>query len=321
MRSALALLALAFLAASPSPAPAPPLFTFHCNEWVNLHHFLRAAGRGMPLDLGALTPDERATWDRAVALYGGSYSQRDVLFDDGMVAIKNALRGFAGAATLAPQAALPEDLRTALNAAEPVYRAHWWPAHDAANRAWIAAVEPLVARYGRALAAGVAAAYDETWPDDPIPVDLSVQAGPVGAYTTAAPTATTISATDLGYQGRASLEMVFHEASHRWGRRLYVAVDEAAKARHREVPPQLWHAVLFYNAGELTRRALAGTAPAYVEYAEAQKVYPALCGEGCRARVAAAWDPHLAGTVSWRQAIENLVERWPAPAAPVKPGR
>jgi hypothetical protein len=80
-----------------------------------------------------------------------------------------------------------------------------------------------------------------------------------------------------------------------------------------KVPPQLWHAVLFYNTGELTRRELAGHGiDGYVERAVKNDVYRNLCGEGCRDRVAAAWNRRLAGEVSVEQALDALVASWPS---------
>jgi hypothetical protein len=158
----------------------------------------------------------------------------------------------------------------------------------------------------------VAAAYGETWPPEPHPVDLSVQAGPVGAYTSSPPH-TTIASTLPGDQGLASLEILFHEASHRWAKRLTAAIASSAEFHHRDVPPQLWHAVLFYNAGELTRRALEEDGYAgYEEIAVTRHIYPDFCGDGCRERIAAAWNPYLDGRTSRETAIDTLVESWPA---------
>jgi hypothetical protein len=143
----------------------------------------------------------------------------------------------------------------------------------------------------------------------------------VGAYTTRDPTATTLAATDPGYQGLASLEMIFHEASHQWGLRLQNAVAAACATHHKTVPPQLWHAVLFYNAGELARRRFAEDGiDGYVEYAEKQGVYPRLCGDGCRTRVAEAWNPRLDGRATLEQAIDALVSGWPSSGDGSPPG-
>jgi hypothetical protein len=313
MRRALPLLlvmAVACASATPPRAPERPLFAFQSNFWLNLHHFARAVARGMPAP-AELNAAERGTWDEGVAFYRDRYMDRDLIFDQGMVAINNTLRVVAGTASLGA-APLDPELKATLERLAPIYRAHWWPAHDAANSAWIAAVEPLLRRHGAALSRRIAASYGRSWPEAPIPVDLSVTAGPVGAYTTSPPTHTTI-APGPGYGGLASLEMLFHEASHAWGRELQDAIRKSSGARHKTVPPQLWHAVLFYNAGELTRRTfLEDGVTGYVEYAVRQDVYPKLCGANCRELVAKHWDPRLDGKISLEKALDGLVAAWPA---------
>jgi len=307
---------LAMLLAGPAAGQQPPswdarpVFSFQSNFWVNLHHFLRAVGRGMPAPAD-LDPAERKTWDSVVARYRERYVERDLLFDEGMVAINDTLRKVGARAKVPPVPGEPE-LKDLLESAAPIYRKHWWPAHDAINRSWIASVEPLVARWGKPLAARLAASYGETWPAEPHPVDVSVQAGPVGAYTSYPPH-TTIASVPPGPQGLAALEILFHEASHRWGRALGAAIASSAERAHRDVPKQLWHAVLFHDAGELTRRILEQDGyGGYLEYAAAERhIYPDLCGDGCRDRIAAAWDPFLDGKRTREAAIDALVASWP----------
>lgn len=282
-----------------------PLFAFQSNFWLNLHHFLRAAGRGLPVQV-AMSESDLATWERTVALYRASYSQRDLLRDEGMLAIKTALVNAEGKTSLEGVAIDPE-LRQALEEVAPVYRRYFWAAHDASNRAWIANVEDLLREHGAKIAPAVAAAYGETWPRDPIAVDLTVSAGPVGAYTTYPPHVTIDSLGHPGNHGLASLELLFHEGSHQWGRPLSQFIDESAAARGKKVPRNLWHAVLFYNAGEITRRVLAGAGIDYVEYGAKEDIYANLCGAGCRDQVAAAWDAHLDGSVSIQEALDRLV--------------
>jgi hypothetical protein len=226
-----------------------------------------------------------------------------------MVAIKETLRHVANDAPL-PVILGEPDLNGVLEKAAPIYRKYWWSAHDAAHRAWIAAVRPLLAQYGAALSREVATSYGKTWPTTRLPVDLSVHAGRVGAYTTW-PRHTTISSNDPGYHGVAALEMLFHEASHQWGTVLQSAIRKAADAQQKEVPAQLWHAVLFHNAGELTRRALLQNGIDYTEYAVQQDLYKSLCGEGCRERVARHWSAHLDAKLSIETALANLVAEWP----------
>jgi hypothetical protein len=304
------LIAVVLLAACTSthPAATPELFHFHSNFWLNLHHYLRVVGRGAPVN-AAITGEEKAAWERAVAVYRETYSQRDLIRDEGMVAIKNALRGAEGRDSL-EGIDVPADLRTALETAAPVYRKYMWAGHDAANQSWIANVQPLLSAHGAKIAPKVAAAYGETWPGEPVDVDMAPSAGPDGAYTTSPPVHVTISSVDApGNRGLASLELMFHETSHQWGRRLAVGLNGAAERRGKTIPRALWHAVLFYNAEEITRRVLADAGVPYAGYGGAG-LYRDLCGDGCREKVAAAWDPHLAGTATMDEALDRLVASW-----------
>jgi hypothetical protein len=58
-----------------------------------------------------------------------------------MIRIKDRLTDLETARTLR-DSGLDATLVAALERATPIYRAHWWPQHDQANGAWIAAVPP-----------------------------------------------------------------------------------------------------------------------------------------------------------------------------------
>lgn len=291
------------LRASTQSTRSAPLFSFQSNAWLNLHHYVRASARGRPEPPG-LAEDERQIWTTGVAFYK-PYAGRDLLADEGMVAIKQALRGAAGKTNL-DGIAIDAELKATLERLMPIYQKHLWPQHDRDNRAWIAAEQPLLDRHGAALAQAVTRVYDSSWPGEPVPVDLSVTAGPVGAYTSNDPLHVTIASTDKGYQGYGGLEMLFHEASHSSVSNLYQHVSRAATEAKVTVPPALWHAVLFYTAGELTVRELSKHGVAYTPYAN-EGLYINLCGAGCRDRIVEHWTPRLDGRRSVSEALAALV--------------
>ena len=297
------MVAMAIVGPAAQSSPSTTLFTFHSNPWLNLHHFARASARGGPAPTG-LSEEENRLWAAGVEFYK-PYVPRDLLTDDGMVAIKTALRNAEGRISL-DGIAIDAGLKAMLERLMPIYQKHWWPAHDRANRAWIVAVQPLLERHGAALGQAITRTYDTTWPNSPIPVDLSVTAGPVGAYTTGPPTNVTISSTDPGYQGLKALEMVFHESSHSRISDLFTRVSRAAAGQNVSVPPQLWHAVLFFTAGELTTRELKAHGIAYTEYANAG-LYTNLCGAGCREKIAEHWTPRLDGKRTVAESLSALV--------------
>jgi hypothetical protein len=298
----LACAAIILAASGRTATQADALFEFHSNPWLNLHHILWAQGQHAvpPADM---TEAERSVWSDGVAFYA-PYAKRDLLFDGELLKIKAALRTVEANASL-DGVAIDPDVKTTLERLMPIYRKHWWPAHDRTNREWIAAARTLVDRHGAALNAAMARAYSVT-PENPVWVDVAVSAHPVGAYTTSAPTHVMISSTDPSYGGYAALEMLFHERSHAWGRVMVEGVTTAATTLDVKTPPQLPHAIIFYTAGELAVRELEQHGIAYRHYAE-RGLYDRLCGTGCGDKLAANWRPYLDGTRTRPEAFTALV--------------
>jgi hypothetical protein len=286
-------------------AQADALFSFHSNPWINLHHILWSKGEGAALP-AAMSDDDRAAWLEGIAFYA-PYSRRNLLFDDELIAIKEALRHADGQTRL-DVVAIDSGLRSALQRLMPIYRKYWWPEHDATNREWIAAARPLLDRHGMAINNAIARVYGVSQPDNPVWVDVSVRSHPNGAYETgpAGVTHVVISSVDRGYRGYAALEMLFHERSHAWGGTLAGPIFEAARQHDFKVPQQLPHAVLFYTAGELTARELKAHGVDHAHYAHGA-LYTILCGAGCEEKIAAHWTPHLDGKQSIAESLSALV--------------
>ena len=302
-RRSAVLLAAALAIAARRPIAADALFSFHSNAWLNLHHILWSKGVGAPLPAD-MPEAERTAWEAGIEFYA-PYSKRNLILDDELITIKEALRIAEGRTSLE---GLPIDgaVRTTLERLMPIYRKHWWPAHDRTNREWIAAVRPLVDRHGTALNDAMARAFDVTMPDNPVWVDVSVRAHPNGAYETGPVTHVVISSVDTSYRGYAALEMLFHERSHAWGSAIARPIFAAAKEQRVSVPPQLPHAVLFYTAGELTARELKAHGIDYTHYAH-PNIYANMCGASCEERMTAQWTPHLDGKRSIAESLFALV--------------
>jgi hypothetical protein len=78
-----------------------------------------------------------------VSYFASSLVKRDLLFDDGLITIKNQLEDAEESPDLG-NVQIPAALKAVLLRAAPIYRKHWWPRHDAENREWIAKTEVLV---------------------------------------------------------------------------------------------------------------------------------------------------------------------------------
>lgn len=335
-RALAALLAIA-LAATAAPAQSPVAtesgFEFHSGLWINLHHFLyqqafwRKAASGSDAETAAvaatklaktdkLSDAQRRDWSLSLDYYAASMIDRDLLFDDGMVAIKTALAAAEGKPSLAGSGLAPA-LVQALERAAPVYRAVWWPEHDRLNRAWIDAVRPLVRKYHDGLVEKLAAALREPWPPEPIRVDVSFFAHRVGAYTTDRPLHVTISSTHPQVQGYHALETLFHEASHAIvdanAGAVGLAIAREAKAQNRAVPGNLWHSVLFFTVGEVVRRALERDGVKdYVPSGYKYTVYArSPLGDVQQRALEANWLPYLDGKIAFDEAVKRLVAAMP----------
>ncbi|MBV9958759.1 MAG: hypothetical protein JO360_10075, partial [Acidobacteria bacterium] len=129
-----------------APTQSVHPFVFHSGFWINLHHFLyeqalsrkQAAGskevkESVPIPVDQRTPKERQLWDAAVDYYLRNIIKRDLLFDDELVKINDQLSDSEAARDLSGSG-INSDLVKVLENVAPVYRVHWWPQHDRANR-------------------------------------------------------------------------------------------------------------------------------------------------------------------------------------------
>jgi len=170
-------------------------FAFHSDPWINLYHFLyhwaRAdgglgEGRGhVPVpERGSdstLSSPERLAWESALAFYRRAVAPRDH-FDGQMLAQKRALMEPGGDPRAHPADVIP-GIAHALATAMPVYRSQWWPRHDRDNRAWVAAVVPLLRRHESRYVELTTRIHGAEWPRERRPVDVSAYANQRAGYT------------------------------------------------------------------------------------------------------------------------------------------
>jgi len=237
-----------------------PVGRYHLqsNIWVNLHQRLMHAARFKSAPPAALAATDAATWARAVDSYRTFLGKRNPIFDDGLVAMNAAL---SASGRELPET-VPAAAARALETAMPLYRSALWEHDDRANRFWIAIAAPMLALAGDELSEAHAKAYGTPWPTR-ILVDVTSHAWEFGAYTVGeGDTAhAVIASTEPAYQGFGALEALMHEPSHAivGATSAAIGADLTRLSRELGLRPManLWHAILFYTSGELTRRALA----------------------------------------------------------------
>ena len=297
-------------------------FVFHSGFWINLHHFLyeQAAERkqsgssgsaaGAVTSMSQLSPEQQQLWNAALDYYTRTMIKADLLQDRDMVTINDIL---SEAAPDLSKSGLKDDLRRVLENIAPVYRARWWPQHDKANRFWIALAIPMVKQFGETLISQLTTAYKGKWPVAPIRVDVVEYANWAGGYTTVDPdnhVHTTICSIESDYQGFAALEMLFHEASHSMVSPRNGAVAQAitreCQAKNKPIPNGLWHAIIFYTAGEFTKRNLREHGVSNYIPAGYRGLY-ARAWPNLQRPLELYWQPYLDGTVDFDKAISNLI--------------
>lgn len=326
-----------------------PVFEFHSGFWVNLHHFLYHEARARlaakdgitsvtkapapatapglkqaPGTAPMLSPGEQKTWNQVIAYYTTNYAEKDLLINVDLILLKDQLGDFEDCTELTGHkkptcdAGLPGNVGMMLEAAAPIYRAHWWADQDRANRRWVARVAPLVREQGVGLSERLADIYQTHWPKEKIRVEVCAYANAVGAYTTLEPLRVTISSTDPRNQGAEALEVLFHEASHDIAQPVDTAIRRECKQRDKPIPRDLWHALIIYTTGEVLRPVVSDSAPKSGDGAP-QKTAPNEVPNALRdiltqrgweeyhLLLTLYWQPYLDGKVNFDDAIAHLI--------------
>jgi hypothetical protein len=288
---------------------------FHSNFWMNLHHVLYAAAWSSRPEAGTLralagrlpapleapfTDEERAVWRAAVEYYDRELAGRDLLRGRGMLALKVGLV----AGDLSDEA-VGASLRQVLESAAPVYRRHFWPAHDRANREWIAALDERMRAAGADVIPRLEKFYGVAWFTEPVRVDVVRVGNRQGAYTTIGPAHVTISSSDPDNTDWSAMEIVFHEVSHVLVLPLQKELASALGEGLRE-HGVLWHVVQFYVTGAAVQQALRARGVDYVLYMYSTGLFDRAWSR-YRKPVEANWGPYVEGKVVREAAVAGTV--------------
>jgi hypothetical protein len=286
-----------------------PLFRFRNGFWINLHHFLRGSARrelhpesksGVNLVV-ELNVQEKKDWQEVLEYYKINFAEKHLLFDRELWPIKNWLGDSGNNPDL--QSSGHEELANILKKAAPIYRKHWWPEHQRSNQEWIDVAQRLLDQFGSGISGPIEAFYEGL--SDEFIVDVTVEAGREGAYTTDNPVRITISSTNSDLQDYAALEGLFHEASHSRDQWLSDKLDAAAAKVKQQLPDRFWHAVLFYTAGEFARKEFEDVGIRnYIPYAEKNKLYE---GNWIKCAIQKRWKSHMDDS-QWENLVAELKE-------------
>lgn len=295
---------------------ATPTFSFHSSFWVNLHDFLyqHAQERGNPDNITTCLetrPEaEQRGWEATLAYYLEDMGSRHHRTDSLMATLRYQM------AALPVQLVEGDELQAhyqRLEAAAPAYQACMWDAHDQRNRAWIAAVLPLLEAHETVLRERLTGFYQDPWPSEPIPVDVVSYASWAGANTVIDPSHMMMSSANEEYQGYYSLEMLFHEGSHAVVKPSQCTIadhlSEASQAHDKDIPRGLWHVILFYTTGMTTQEQLRSEAGVedFVPYMYERGLFDG-SWSGYRQAIETHWQAYLDQEIDLSTAATSVID-------------
>ena len=304
-----------------TPKTPKTIFVFHADEfWLNLHHFLYVLARAenkerdasreavavAPADqdrgLAKLNAREREIWHKAVAWYAAGAAKKDIVFDDPLPSITNALVSAGDAKSLKTSSIDPAFVNV-LESVGPIYRKAWWKQHREANRQWQEKIQALVDRHGATVLAFITNAYKMQWPAMGFHVHVSGYSNWAGAYSTTG-NLLVLASQNPSVQGAYGLETIFHEGMHQWDDQVFEALRAAAIKINKYFPRGLSHSLIFFTAGEAVRRSI----PGHIPYAEKFGVWQRGL-EPFKLPLEQTWKPYLDGHGTRDEAFEELIKR------------
>ncbi|HSS20560.1 MAG TPA: hypothetical protein VLL54_10830 [Pyrinomonadaceae bacterium] len=288
-------------------------YTLQSNPWVNLHQRLLYASQFKADPPASLSGDDLAKWKKAETDYRLFIGKRNAISNAELIQM-NAILSQTTAAKLPDS--IPKAAATVLEGIMPLYRSAQWDADNRANLFCVAVVKPMLESAGEELAEAHTKVYGVPFPTHILVDVVTPYAWEFGAYTVGEPASvhTVISSADPANQGFRALEAMMHEPSH-----VIVDMNSGAVggdlnriAKELGVRPRynLWHAILFYTAGELTRQALAKRG---VEYQPIITLMYDRGFGGMKQALETHWQAYIDGKVSRDEALRQiLIETTPA---------
>jgi hypothetical protein len=288
------------------------------NPLVNLHQRLLYQTRFSDEKPSVIAGDDLIKWNHAVADYRAFVGKRDPITDDELVRMNAALSAATGFS--APKD-IPRTAAKILDAIMPVYRKAQWAEDNRINRFCMSVAAPMLEAAGEELVAAHEKAYEMPFPKH-ILVDFAALGWQFGAYTVGDEDHAHVvmqSQNNPAAEGLMILESMIHEPSHVLVGSTSGAIggDLTRISKELGIRPyaNLWHAILFYTAGELTRRAFAHQG--VLDYKPIILQMYAGPFKGFRNSLEKHWQAFLDGKMSRDDALRQIIIETAPPKRPV----
>ncbi len=289
-------------------------FEFYINKWLNQHHFLFQMAKTLAKDSTSareafpwwhqLNDEEQKLTVELLTYYQENWIDKSLLFNGDLYRIKRTITYWQNDQEFLNDDQHPE-LANYWTRFAPIYERLFWTVHRAQNQKILQHNLPRIKAYEAKATARLSQLSQEPWPISKIRVDITFLADWAGAYTTTDPVHVVTSTKEEGPEGDW-VEILFHEASHKLigGRsgKVTEVIQAIAEAEQLEIPRQLWHGVLFYFAGVVTKDLLIADGIDYELYMIRENVFSAY-----HEALSKSLDPYLTGKHSLETALKELL--------------
>ncbi len=308
---ALPFLILAFysIAAAQTPPIKVGRYTLQSNPWVNLHQRLMYEARFKSKPPQALAGESLTKWNAGVEAYKKFLGNRNPIEDAELIRLDLQLSKHQAAT---PPSSIPAAAAQTLAEMMTVYKTALWKEDDSINQFCISFVQPLIASAAEELIAEHEKVYGMPFPRQ-ILVDMSALGWQFGAYTVGPPDSAHVifqCADNPANQGYMALESLLHEPSHVIVGDISGAIgaDITKISKELRIKPRynLWHAILFYTSGELTRRALVKRGVMnYIRMIDAGMYERGF--QGFKQPLETHWQAYLDGKITRETAVREIL--------------
>ncbi|MCB0368060.1 MAG: hypothetical protein KDD45_01145 [Bdellovibrionales bacterium] len=288
------------------------IFQFHSAFWINLHHFLyneafRPQAHQEPFV--PMNQGEKNEIEEAIGFYKINFNGKDLLFDNDLKKINNELALAENNSDLS-NVEISKETRNILEKIRPVYLKHYWEQQDKNNIHWISEVEKKLKLYGAVIKSKLEKVLNRKFIDFPYRIDVVHEANWSGAYTSDSPPHTVISEGRNSYNNYSAIEMIFHEVLHAGPfEKVQEALDVEFNLHQYKDESQIWHALLFYTAGEVTREVLKSSGIDYIPYAYQNGLFSEKRKWGkFEPLIKKYWLPYIKGVSNMNEALKMIVE-------------
>ena len=303
---------------APPTSDAVPFLGFHSDFWLNLHHFLNVQARAqlgtpdsrLPVMLSAVadpptipfaTETARSDWNEAIGIYADAVAKWSISSDSALVDLDYHLAGLASSPvqTIAYDPQIPSIIRRALVLAAPAYAARWWPAHDAANRAWIASARAMINGSSPAIQPTIESALGQHWTPLQRTVEVVRYADATGIYASERPTMVTVSSAYAAVYPDYALERIYIAAASSETEALVAALRGAGMNTSSAAAKEFVAQLVRYSVGDAVKRAI----PSHVI-----QLGPVTAHNW--SLIERYWVPHLEGRIPMRAAVAAIAREF-----------